>query len=278
MARILVFDSGVGGLSILRAIQSHPDIDITQHQWLFCSDNAFFPYGTKPEDILIQRVCAVLSALYDKFQPDIIVIACNTASTIALEAVRQKLPCAIVGVVPAIKPAAQLSVSKSIGLLATPGTIARRYTQQLIEDFASDCKVTAVGSSELVQMAESYLRTGVIDKQSLAHIVEPFYAEQRISQLDTMVLACTHFPLIGDALKEICPAIKHWVDSGDAIARRVLWLLNQQEIERTDHGSNCALFTRNAGSDALDPHESVDELLRNTFKSFGLSEFEYIDI
>ncbi|HSC75508.1 MAG TPA: glutamate racemase, partial [Pseudomonadales bacterium] len=158
MARILVFDSGVGGLAILRALQRSTDLQHEPHQWLFCSDNAFFPYGTKKEDELIERVTDVLTALQDQHQPDIIVLACNTASTIALESVRARLSIPVVGVVPAIKPAARISQSRAIGILATPGTISRSYTQKLIDDFAADCHITRVGSSELVWMAEQYLR------------------------------------------------------------------------------------------------------------------------
>jgi glutamate racemase len=248
MARILVFDSGVGGLSILRALQRCADLQQQPHQWLFCSDNAFFPYGTKKEDELIARVTVVLNALQNQVQPDIIVLACNTASTVALESVRSTLQTPVVGVVPAIKPAAQLSQTRSIGILATPGTINRPYTQKLIDDFASDCHITRVGSSELVWIAEQYLRTGMVDNTELHRILAPMRDAIAQSKLDTIVLACTHFPLIIEFLSEQLPEIRHWVDSGDAIARRVAWCLQQQEAQpsppTTSLPSNIALFTR----------------------------------
>jgi glutamate racemase len=246
MARILVFDSGVGGLSILRSLKLNEDIQQHTHEWLFCSDNAFFPYGLKKEDELIARVSAVLQAICTQYQPDIIILACNTASTVALEAVRKTLTVPIVGVVPAIKPAAQLTESRCIGLLATPGTVARAYTQQLIDDFASDCRVERIGSNELVNVAEQYLRTGMVDQSEIYRAVAPFRAAISQHQLDTIVLACTHFPLIAESLRRQLPEIKYWVDSSDAIARRVASLLTQlpeQSFTKTPI-TNIALFTR----------------------------------
>lgn len=253
MARILVFDSGVGGLSILSALKKNSDIAQNTHQWLFCSDNAFFPYGLKKEDELIERVTAVLCSLHAQYQPDIIVLACNTASTVALDAARKQLPVPIVGVVPAIKPAAQLTQSGCIGLLATPGTISRAYTQQLIDDFANHCHVVRVGSNELVWMAEQQLRTGMVDQMELHRVLTPLRAAIAQKQLDTIVLACTHFPLLSDSLREQLPEIKHWVDSSDAVARRVAWLLGQPasnfsqapEVDSSSLKENhIALFTR----------------------------------
>lgn len=247
MARILVFDSGVGGLSILRVLQHNQSTQTEHHQWLFCSDNAFFPYGLKKEAELIARVTSVLTALQEKFQPDIIVLACNTASTVALESVRATLSTPVIGVVPAIKPAAQLSQSQSIGLLATPGTISRPYTQKLIDEFAADCRITRVGSNELVWIAEQYLRTGMVDNMELHRILAPLRDAIAHHKLDTVVLACTHFPLLIEFLHEQLPEIKHWVDSGEAIARRVAWCLNQRETAPPPADivpPNIALFTR----------------------------------
>ena len=250
MARILVFDSGVGGLSVLAALQKNLKPRENGHQWLFCSDNAFFPYGTKPEAELVDRVVTVLTHLQQRHQPDVIVIACNTASTVALPAVRQQIAVPVIGVVPAIKPAAALSQSRVIGLLATPGTIARPYTEALIRDFAADCTVVRVGSSELVWMAEDYLRSGMVDHARLYNILTPLRDAIHHQKLDTVVLACTHFPLLIEALHEQLPEIVHWVDSGDAIARRVDWCLEQLSptLETTPPAitvsGHVALFTR----------------------------------
>jgi len=273
MARILVFDSGVGGLSILSALKKNADITSSAHQWLFCSDNAFFPYGLKQEDELIERVTAVLCALHTQYQPDIIVLACNTASTVALDTVRKVLNVPIVGVVPAIKPAAQLTQSGCIGLLATPGTISRAYTQQLINDFASHCQVVRVGSNEMVGMAEHFLRTGIVDHTELHRVLTPLRTAIAQNKLDTIVLACTHFPLLADCLHEQLPEIKHWVDSSEAVARRVAWLLTQPDssIEPTDAAAvkHIALFTR------ID--ESVSSI-EQALRYFGFDEVRSLNL
>jgi glutamate racemase len=134
MATAIVFDSGVGGLSVFDCIAaSLPGLGL-----LYVADNAYFPYGTKEESALVTRVRDLLVRLAARHRPDLIVIACNTASTVALPAVRNALSLPIVGTVPAIKPAAQISVARVIGLLGTPGTVRRQYTQALIEEFAAD--------------------------------------------------------------------------------------------------------------------------------------------
>jgi glutamate racemase len=225
---ILVFDSGVGALSIIHEIQLRlPQASIT-----YASDNGFFPYGTKAEDALVERVHQVIAALIAHSQPDIIVVACNTASTVALPRIRRHFPQPIVGVVPAIKPAAAISHSKVIGLLATPATVARPYTHQLIQEFASNCRIITVGSSELVQLAEKKLRGEAVDLQQINPILAPFH-QSDARDLDTIVLACTHFPLLKTELRSCLPHIQHWVDSGDAIARRVAFLIQEHNLDAT---------------------------------------------
>jgi len=213
-AKILVFDSGVGGLSILAQIRRR----LPHCNYVYACDNQAFPYGTKAEEELVQRVDEVLKALISRIAPDIVVIACNTASTVALPKIRAHFLKPVVGVVPAIKPAAQLSATKVIGLLATPGTIARPYTQWLIDEFAADCTIVPVGSSELVAIAEEKLRGTAPDPQRLRAILAPIFANP---DTDTLVLACTHFPLLREELEAAAPRPVQWVDSGEAIARRV---------------------------------------------------------
>ncbi|MFP5414522.1 MAG: glutamate racemase [Gammaproteobacteria bacterium] len=242
--KVLVFDSGVGGLSVLAAVCARaPGCD-----FVFACDNAAFPYGTKGEAELVERVDKVLHQLVRREQPDILVVACNTASTVALPRLRERIPTPVVGVVPAIKPAAALSATKVIGLLGTPGTVSRPYTRQLIADFAADCEVVCLGSSRLVDIAEQALRGTAPDSDELRTIVAPLFANPA---LDTLVLACTHFPLLAEALALAAPRPVHWVDSGDAIARRVLTLLSGP-TDGPDLGFR-ALFTGAAGSDILHP-------------------------
>ena len=222
-AKILVFDSGVGGLSIVSSIRERlPDCD-----FIFACDNAAFPYGTKDEFSLLHRVETTLQTLISEEQPDLVVVACNTASTLVLPRIRSHFSLPIVGVVPAIKPAAEQSRSGVIGLLATPGTINRPYTDELINDFAQDCEIVKVGSSQLVLMAEAALRGSAPDAQRLKQLMAPFFEHP---DLDTIVLACTHFPLLLKTLKKSAQREILWVDSGDAIARRVESLLNTNAI------------------------------------------------
>ena len=236
--RILIFDSGVGGLSIAEAVMlQHPYCSV-----IYGSDNEAFPYGTQQEGILVDRVDHVLHQLHAISRADIIVIACNTASTVVLPKIRERFSLPIIGVVPAIKPATKISTSKTIGLLATPGTIERSYTQQLINDFASHCHIVSIGSSELVSMAEDKLRDKSVDTRALKHIILPFLLQ---TTLDTVVLACTHFPLLKKELIAMLPKVNHWVDSGDAIARRVGYWLRELNlpIENTQKPIHSSLFT-----------------------------------
>lgn len=265
-APILIFDSGVGGLSIHAAIAAR----LPHENYVYACDNAAFPYGPKPEDELVQRVHDVLDALIARYRPKLVVVACNTASTVALPRLRQHysfpnntLP--IVGVVPAIKPAAQLSKNKIIGLLATPGTVRRAYTDQLIHDFAADCTVLRVGSSELVQIAENKLRGEAVDIVALNALLSPFF--DREQPVDTIVLGCTHFPLLKDELQAAAPLPVLWVDSGMAIGERVISLISEQTSVSAN--VNIAVFTR-TGNDVT----ALDHSLRG----FGYSETQFIEV
>mgnify|MGYP001151479981 FL=1 len=243
--KILVFDSGVGGLTIFRALlEQTPDLEV-----VFASDNAGFPYGTRTEYSLLKRVHRVVERLISKFSPDLVVIACNSASTVALPSLREKFDIPFVGVVPAIKPAAALSKTAHIGILATPATVSRDYTHQLVEDFAGETKVSMLGSSELVQMAEEKLRGVEPDAESIMAILQPFIAEVT---MDTLVMACTHFPLIQEDLELHLPQVTNWVESGAAIARRVRTLIPE------DTSDTCLPPVHEAWLTATDP--KIDEL------------------
>jgi len=263
-AKILVFDSGVGGLSILQALQQV----LPGCEYIYASDNAAFPYGTKSAEFLIERVDTVLQALIEKFQPDIIVVACNTASTLVLPHIRQRFSIPIVGVVPAIKPAAEQSTTGVIGLLGTPGTVARDYTKALITEFAGSREVLSVGSSELVILAEDALRGISPPVELLRSILKPLFQN---GQLDTIVLACTHFPLIKQQLADAAPRTVNWLDSGQAIARRVHSLLGSRAaVTDAQHaGDNTAVFTAQS--------RNID-LLEDTLQNFMLSRVEYLQL
>ena len=216
--RILLFDSGMGGLSIARSLWRHlPGVGI-----VYLADNACFPYGDRSEHEVIGRCTSLVEQTLLDYPCDVVVVACNTASTVVLPELRARISQPVVGVVPAVKPAAALSDNRRIGVLATPATVDRPYLQRLIDDYAPDCEVVRVGSSELVRLAENSLETGTVAR----HLVEPILAPFVRGGVDTVVLGCTHFPLIRDSLMAAMPGNIAWVDSGSAIARRVEQLLN----------------------------------------------------
>lgn len=220
---VLVFDSGVGGLSVCQSILSMcPGVRI-----IYVADNASFPYGTRSESYLRSRIVNVLSGLCEQHQPDMLVIACNTASTLVLADLRQLLCLPVVGVVPAIKPAAETTQTGAIGLLATSATVQRDYTDQLVADFAGHCDVIRVGSSRLVEIAEHYLRGHPVNEGELKAILADFFREGLARKVDKIVLGCTHFPLLKQQLESCAPRHVEWVDSGNAIANRVCSLFKE---------------------------------------------------
>ncbi|MBU2954156.1 glutamate racemase [Marinobacter sp. F3R08] len=217
--RILLFDSGVGGLSVAACIHHHlPSLEV-----VYLADNAGFPYGDKSETVVIDRTCGLISSALRLYPSDVIVVACNTASTVVLPHLRTMTSVPVVGVVPAIKPAAAKTQNRRIGLLATPATVRRPYLDRLIEEFASDCRVERIGHPELVRWAEELVSGGVVPLGELHAATKPF----RDADVDTVVLGCTHYPLLLESLKQSLPSVRFWVDSGEAIARRVAWLLDQ---------------------------------------------------
>ena len=225
--RVLVFDSGVGGLSISREIIARTEA-IELH---YLSDNAAFPYGEKTTEELINRASRVLLSACEQLQPNIVVIACNTASTAILPSLRTQLAIPVVGVVPAIKSAAKVSKSQTIALLATPGTVNRNYTQQLINEHAANQQVIRLGSSQLVKHIEAHIHGQAIDSEYLLNVVEQLTEQVGGENIDTVVLGCTHFPLISEYFKAIKPNWQ-WIDSGAAIAERVHTLLNLPVINK----------------------------------------------
>ncbi len=216
LKRILFFDSGVGGLSICQAVRKiNPDVEPV---YLF--DNECFPYGEKSESFLIERVSDILEAAVKKFELSGIIVACNTASTVALPSLRNHISLPIIGVVPAIKPAACLSKKKIIALLATPGTINRKYTDNLIKNYAFDCKVIKIGSARLARIAEERLTCNNVDETEIAGILSPIINLKEKDRPDVVVLGCTHYPFIADIIKKLLPDCQ-LIDSGIAIGKRV---------------------------------------------------------
>ncbi|MBL4852631.1 MAG: glutamate racemase [Robiginitomaculum sp.] len=238
MAHILVFDSGVGGLSVvveLRALM--PSVYIT-----YVADDEFRPYGDKSETQLKARLPGLLQTLVLAVDPDIVVLACNTASTSALAEIREALKVPVIGVVPAIKPAAQLSRNKHIAVLGTPGTVQRKYVGKLMNDFAKDCRVVLQGSNVLVGLAENKLAGDHVDIAKIKFEIAPIFAGADGANIDVVVLACTHFPLLLDELKEAAPHFVKWIDSGTAIATRAQSLLKNLSLKPAPDTPQTALL------------------------------------
>jgi glutamate racemase len=261
--RVCVFDSGVGGLTILSAMKkSLPDVT-----WIYCCDNKNFPYGPKSADEVVHHVTRAAAALMARYVPDLFVIACNTASTIALPRLRINLKIPVVGVVPAIKPAAATTKTGTIGLLATPGTVARPYTKQLIHDFASGRRVLMTGTSDLVWIAEAKAQGLGVDMSIVSNVLRDLFSQSPTSEaerLDAVVLGCTHFPLIVGELSASAPWPVTWIDSGPAVAARVGSLLAATDL-RGSPGPGTAVVTK------LDSHALR---LAKIFESCGLVRLE----
>lgn len=226
--KVLIFDSGVGGLSVYQQIQSrYPQLD-----YVYLFDNEAYPYGELSEQVLIERVTKLVVYMVSQQVIDIVVIACNTASTIVLPHLRQALNIPVVGVVPAIKPAAALA-KQAIGLIATPATVKRPYTHDLISQFSPSIDVKLLGSTRLVMMAEEKLRGGEINIKELKGILLPL-----IDKVDVAVLGCTHFPLLRNEIQQVMGRNVRLIDSGEAIAMRVGIVLqatfkNNNDIKKT---------------------------------------------
>ncbi len=218
MSRYLVFDSGVGGLSVVEHLRAMaPDASVS-----YGADCGFFPYGLKSDDELRARLPEVCAAMVREACADVLIIACNTASTLALEEVRVAVGVPVVGTVPAIKPAAMASKTQVIGVLATPGTVRRAYLAGLEKQFAPDATVIRHGSPALVELAERHVRGETLMQYAFDMAVAPLFAREHGDQIDVVVLACTHFALVRDQISQACPAGVTLIDTGEAVARQAV--------------------------------------------------------
>lgn len=217
MARpLLTYDSGLGGLSVFRhLVQMLPN-----EQHLYVADDRLFPFGERDVATIRETCFATIKSLVEGTDPRAVVIACNTASTLVLPDLRKAFGDIFVGTVPAIKPAAALTQSGMISVLATPGTVKRDYTKNLIDTFAADVVVTLVGAPRLAALAEAYLRDGHVDEATLRAEIAPCFVQSDSARTDVVVLACTHYPLLLPVLEQIAPWPVTWVDPGPAVARR----------------------------------------------------------
>jgi glutamate racemase len=235
--RILVFDSGLGGLTVYREVaKARPDARI-----LYVADDAGFPYGTLEQDRLVARVLSLMEHLIAAHEPDLVVIACNTASTIVLPSLREQFALPFVGTVPAIKPACAGSRTKRVSVLGTEATVKREYTRALIREFAAGCEVNLVGSARLATLAEAELRGSPVGDAAIVAELAPCFVANA-ARTDTIVLACTHYPLLLDHLKRLASWPVAFIDPAPAIARRVVDLLGPAQAGAPS-GAASAIFT-----------------------------------
>lgn len=241
---ILLFDSGLGGLSVLRElVRTRPDA-----RYVYAADDAAFPYGDWDEPALVDRILSVMEVLIARVAPDAVVIACGTASTLVLPPLRARFSVPFIGTVPAIKPACEGSRTHLISVLATPGTVKRDYTRTLIRDFASGCRVTLVGSQRLAPLVEASLAGTSVSDAEFAEEIAPCFVREGGARTDTVVLACTHYPLVRERLESLAPWPVRWVDPAPAIARRAVSLVGPALGQRAP--APLRLFSTGAPLDA----------------------------
>jgi len=256
---LLFFDSGVGGLSVLApTLKLLPNAPI-----VYAADSAGFPYGQKTDAELASRIPALLGRLVERYRPRLAVIACNTASTIALEHVRSALDLPVVGTVPAIKPAAEISKSRVIGVLGTEATVRQPYVDDLAAKFAADCTLIRHGSPELVELAEAKLAGEEIAIEAVRAAAQPMFDAPEGERIDTVVLACTHFPLLADELTAAFPDVTY-VDGGAGIARRIAYLTRGQAWPASP-SPGLMLFTSSARTPSL-----------NALANFGIGDIKIL--
>lgn len=255
---VLIYDSGLGGLTVLREARYL----LPYETLLYVADDAAFPIGRWPEADLKARILSLFAELIERHQPKAVVIACNTAFTLAGEALRKAHPSVpFVGTVPAIKPAAEQTSTGLISVLATPGTVRRTYTRSLIDSFASQCHVRLVGSDNLAELSEKHLRGHTVSDAELLPEISDCFLDQDGRRTDIVVLACTHYPFLANRFRKIAPWPVDWLDPAEAIARQLVRVLGDQAANGPSSLQDRALFTSNP----------VDPGLERLLAGFGLS-------
>lgn len=237
---ILVFDSGIGGLTVLREAR----LLMPERGFIYVADDAGFPYGGWEEGPLKARIVALFGDLLERFDPEAVIVACNTAFTLAGADLRLAFPeMRFIGTVPAIKPAAERTRSGLVSVLATPGTVKRAYTRDLIQSFASQCHVRLVGSENLARMAEAYIRGESLDDAAVLAEIAPCFVEKDGARTDIVVLACTHYPFLANVFRRLAPWPVDWLDPAEAIARQARRLVPLVDGVEHPEGLDLAVFT-----------------------------------
>ncbi len=254
---LLVLDSGLGGLTVLRELRAV----MPTRRFVYIADDAAFPYGGWDESVLLDHLVGLLGHLVDLHRPCGVVIACNTASTLALARLRERFPATpFIGTVPAIKPALERTASGVVAVLATPGTVKREYTRQLIARFAAGRTVQLVGSIRLATMAEAHLRGEVPDLDAMRAEIAPSFVAVEGRRTDIVVLACTHYPLLANLFRRVAPWPVDWLDPAEAIARRAADVLPPAPRSLIQGEPDSAEFTS----------RTVDPATAHIVRGFGL--------
>ncbi|CDO46930.1 glutamate racemase [Bartonella henselae] len=262
---VLFFDSGIGGLTVLREVRSL----IPEKQFIYVADDVGFPYGNWEENVLKNRILKVFTNLLTVYNPALCVIACNTVSTLMIADLRERFPHILfVGTVPAIKLAAEQTKSGFISVLATPGTVKRTYTHELINSFAGQCHVQLVGSEKLAGFAENYLRGQSVDLEELRNEILPCFVKKNGKHTDIIVLACTHYPFLLHFFREQALWPVQWIDPSKAIAKRTRSLLPQRIHHQTvKKYEDFALFTS----------QNITSSTKRLLKEFSLNITKGVD-
>ncbi len=244
---ILIFDSGLGGLTVHREVrEARPDA-----HFVYVADDAFFPYGNHGEAELVERIVALMGDLIERQRPDLVVIACNTASTLVLPHLRARFAVPFIGTVPAIKPACAASMTKRVSVLGTEATVSREYTRALIRDFANGSDITLVGSARLAGYAEAELQGTPVDDLEIRREIEACFVDDGGRRTDTVVLACTHYPLVLHRFERLAPWPVTFLDPAPAIARRVTDLIGPQAGREAPTPAGIVFTSGRAPSSAL---------------------------
>ncbi len=252
---ILVLDSGLGGLSVVRALR----LTLPEVALLYVADTAAFPYGNRSAADICSRASKVIAHMENEFPIALVVIACNTLSTLCLAELRAQHSVPFVGTVPAVKVAAERSLTKRFTLLATPNTVDSAYSTNLIAQFASGCRVDRVGAPHLAALAENFLLTGSLDTALLTQDIAPCFHDDADGKTDTLVLGCTHYPFLDAAIEAAAPWKVTLIDPAPAIAQQAfrIW----KPLPAPQQVQHHAFVTRGADT----------ERYRTVFTSAGFS-------
>ncbi|MBY7649465.1 MAG: glutamate racemase [Candidatus Liberibacter europaeus] len=254
---ILIFDSGIGGLIVLQKVR----FLIPEYRLIYVADDAGFPYGSWEDVALKNRVMSIFADILDKYNPELSIVACNTAFTLVKDELRSTFPSTIfIGAVPAIKQAAAYTSTGIISILSTPATLRREYTSNLIKSYASQCYINLVISTKLASIAEEYVRGKDIQEDEVKNEIDACFITKYDMRTDIVVLACTHYPFMTHLFRRLSPWPVDWIDTSDYIARHARSLLPPTDMSQMSLSYDVAVFTSG----------KPDIYMRRLVQGFGL--------